>query len=163
MKCQKLFYQKSRSRHLFCSLSRIKFSIRVLLFSKFLSGLLQRVLSILDLYRAKQVQDKESPLLCTQPRPVVLYYILNENINMIKSLNILKMYFSIHNSGNHTWFFFSAPHCPLLKTTAIIGICSRIHVNNSLKLIPHAPSPTYAIAGRSGRPNFAPIIVGKAY
>src|SRR4029079_3601367 len=39
---------------------------------------------------------------------------------------------------------------------------SRTHVWISPKLIPHAPSPTYAMAGRSGAATFAPTTVGNA-
>ena len=51
-----------------------------------------------------------------------------------------------------TWFFFSAPHCWLLKTTATTAMFSRTQVSISFRLMPHAPSPTYATAGREGAP-----------
>ena len=49
-----------------------------------------------------------------------------------------------------TWFFFSAPHCPLLNTTPMAGMFSLTQVIISFKLIPHAPSPMYAMDGLSG-------------
>merc|ERR1719456_2020354 len=40
-----------------------------------------------------------------------------------------------------TWFFFSAPHWPLLKTQTVTGTFSRIMVKVSISCMPQAPSP----------------------
>ena len=69
---------------------------------------------------------------------------------MSRTLNKLYYNAKIKLILYYTWFFFSAPHCPLLNTTPMAGMFSLTQVIISFKLIPHAPSPMYAMDGLSG-------------